>query len=119
MDPYDSYGSIPWADEKAHLDNFALFLEQQKDTVGYIIAYGGRRSCANEARDRARRARAYVVSRGIPASRLKWIDGGYREEATVVLQPASRSVPKPTASPTLKRNQVQIVRNCKSKTNLR
>ena len=115
FDPFDSYGAISWEDEKAHLDNFAIALQHDPDSIGYIIVYAGRRACVGESKDRALRAKKYLVeTRGIQASRIKWIDGGYREELTVILQPAPRGAPELTASPTLKRSEVQIIKNCKS-----
>lgn len=116
VDPFDTYGTITWELEKAHLDNFAIALQQDPDSIGYIIVYAGRRACVGEAKERALRAKKYLVEiRGIQASRIKWIDGGYREEPTVILQPASRAGTKLTASPTLKRSEVQIIKNCKPK----
>ena|SRR5690348_13295983 len=116
FDPFDSYGAISWELEKAHLDNFAIALQQDPDLIGYIIVYAGRRACVDEAKDRALRAKKYVVeTRGIQASRIKWIDGGYREELTTILQPAPRGAPELMASPTLKPSQVQIIKNCKPK----
>ena len=113
---FDSYGNLSWENEKAHLDNFAIALQHDPDLIGYIIVYAGRRACVGEARDRALRAKRYVVeTRGIQASRIKWIDGGYREELTVILQPAPRGAPELTASPTLKPSEVQIIKNCKPK----
>ena len=116
FDPFDSYGAISWEDEKAHLDNFAIALQQDPDSIGYIIVYAGRRACVGVAKDRALRAKKYVVeTRGIQASRIKWIDGGYRNALTTILQPAQRGAPKLTASPTLKPSEVQIIKNCKPK----
>jgi hypothetical protein len=113
---FDSYGDLSWEDEKAHLDNFAIALQHDPDSIGYIIVYAGRRACVSEAKERALRAKKYVVeTRGIQTSRIKWIDGGYREELTVILQPAPRRAPELTASPTLKPSEVQIIRNCKPK----
>ena len=117
FDTFDSYGAISWEDEKAHLDNFAIALQQDPDSIGYIIVYAGHRACVGEAKDRALRAKKYVVTtRGIQESRIKWIDGGYRQELIVILQPAPRGAPDLTASPTLKLNEVQIIKNCKPKT---
>jgi hypothetical protein len=114
---FDSYGKISWEDEKAHLDNFAIALQQDSNLIGNIIVYAGKRSCANEAKDRALRAKKYVVeTRGIHESRVKWLDGGYREELTVILQPMPSGAPELTASPTLKPSDVRIIRNCKPKT---
>ena len=116
FDPFDSYGGISWNLEKLHLDNFAIQLQHDSDSIGYIIVYAGRRACVDEAKDRALRAKKYVVEiRGIQASRIKWIDGGYREERTVILQPAPRGAPELIAAPTLKPSEVQINKNCKSK----
>lgn len=116
---FDSYGDIPWEEEKIHLDNFAIELQQGPDLVGYIIAYAGRRACPGEAKARASRAKKYVVeTRGIQESRVKWIDGGYREKLTVVLQPASPGLPAPVL-PTIKPSDVQIIKTCKPKTSKR
>lgn len=113
---FDSYGDLSWEDEKAHLDNFAIALQHDPDTIAYIVVYAGRRACVGESKDRALRAKKYLVNtRGIQPSRIKSINGGYREELTVILQPAPRAAPKLTASPTLKRSEVQIIKNCKSK----
>jgi len=117
---FDSYGNISWEDEKAHLDNFAIALQQDPNLIGYIIVYAGRRACVGEAKDRALRAKKYVVeTRGIQESRIKWIDGGYREELIVILQPAPRGAPELTASPTLKPSDVRIIKNCKPKASKR
>jgi hypothetical protein len=114
---FDSYGNLSWENEKAHLDNFAIALEQERDLVGIIIVYAGRRSCANEARDRAVRAKNYVAqTRGIEPNRIKWIDGGYRETVTVILQPMPSGAPELTASPTLKPSEVRVDKTCKLKT---
>ena len=116
FDPFDSYGDISWEMERAHLNNFAVVLQHEQDTIGYIIVYAGRRSCAGEALDRALRAKKYLVeTRAIPAKRLRWIDGGYREQLTTVLQPVPLDAPKYTPVPTLKPSEVQIIKNCKPK----
>jgi hypothetical protein len=115
FDPFDSYTAISWELEKAHLDNFAIALQQDPSLIGYIVVYAGQRACVGEARIRALRAKKYVVeTHGIQASRIKWIDGGYRQELTVILQSAPRGAPELKASPTLKPTEVKIIKNCKS-----
>ena len=99
------------------LDNFAIALQHDPKLIGYIIVYAGQRACVGEAEDRARRAKKYVVeTRGIQESRVKWINGGYREELAVILQPVPPGAPELTASPTIKPSEVQIMKNCKPKT---
>jgi hypothetical protein len=114
---FDSYGALTWEKEKAHLDNFAIALQQDQALVGVIVVYAGRRSCANEARDRAIRAKKYLTqTRGVEPNRIKWIDGGFCETLTVILQPVPSGAPELTASPTLKASEVQVDNNCKLKT---
>ncbi len=114
--PFDSYGNISWENEEAHLDNFAIALQHDPDLIGYIIVYAGRRACIGEAQGHAHRAKEYVVkSRGIQENRIRWIDGGHREELTVILQPIPRDAPELTASPTIKPSHVQVIKNCKLK----
>ena len=117
---FDTYGDISWDDERAHLDNFSIALQEDPNLVGYIIVYAGRCACVNEARDRALRAKKYTVeTRGIPESRIKWIDGGYREEFIVFLQPAPTGAPAPTTSSTVKPGEVKFTKNCNTKTSRR
>jgi hypothetical protein len=58
---FDEYGLIRWEDEQARLDNFAIQLSNERDSIGYIFIYDGENVCAGEARARAIRARKYVV----------------------------------------------------------
>lgn len=119
LDPFDSYGAISWELEKVHLDNFAIALQRNPDLIGYIVVYAGRRACFDAAKDRALRAKQYVVkTRGIQESRVKWIDGGHREELTVILQPVPPDAPELTASPSIKPSDV-ILKNCKPKASKR
>lgn len=111
---FDDYSDIPWADETGRLDNFAIALQHDPKLTGYIIVYAGQRACVGEAEDRARRAKKYLVeTRGIQESRVKWIDGGYREKLIVILQPVPPGAPEIMASPTVKPTDVQLIKNCK------
>ncbi len=112
---FDSYGNLSWEDEQAHLDGFAFELQSNEHLVGYIIVYAGRQSCVDEAKERALRAKEYLVkTRGIQANRIKWIDGGYREKLTVILQPLPHNAPGLVPSPTIKPSEADIKR-CKPK----
>jgi hypothetical protein len=65
---FDEYGNISFNDEKARLDNYAIQLQNEPGSQGYIVAYG---SCAGEAQRRAERAKDYLVNtRGIDPGRI-------------------------------------------------
>ncbi len=111
---FDEYGNIPFRDEKARLDNLAFYmLRDEPNFIAYIVAYGGRRSCRNEAQLRANRAKNYLVSRrGISAERVIIIDGGYREELTVELFVFPREADAPYAAATVHPSEAQILGDC-------
>jgi hypothetical protein len=113
--PMDEYGNIPYEDEKARLDNLAIELRNAPQLRGVITVYGGRRGRAGEARLRAERARNYLVRvRGIEAGRIVAVDGGHREDLTVVLnlQPIGHeTLNRISAYPTVAPEEVQIIEN--------
>jgi hypothetical protein len=93
---FDEYGNIKFNDEKARLDNYAIQLQNQPGSQGYILAYG---SCAGEAQARADRAKDYLVNtRGIDAGRLVTVDGGCRSDLTVELWIVPTGATAPAAS---------------------
>ena len=107
--PYDEYGNISFEDEQARLDNYAIGLLEDTTAEGHLTCYGGRKGRAGEAERRCVRAKRYLVeTRGLEASRLLVVDGGFREELTVVLRlvPAGASPPQPT--PTVDPSEVEI-----------
>jgi hypothetical protein len=113
--PFDSYGDVSWGKEKVHLDNFAIALQHDPTLIGYIIVYAGQRACVGEAEVRARRAMKYLVeTRRIQEHRIKWLDGGYRQKLTVILQPVPPGA-EITAAPTIEPTDVQLIKNCKLK----
>jgi hypothetical protein len=93
---FDEYGNIKFNDEKARLDNYAIQLQNDPTSQGYIIAYG---SCAGEAEARAQRAKDYLVNtRGIDAGRLVTVDGGCRSDLAVELWIVPTGATPPAAS---------------------
>lgn len=101
--PIDEYGNIKFSDERARLDNFAIELQRDPTASGYILCYGGRRGRRGEAAARCERAKKYLVGRrAIDARRLVTVDGGFREDLTVVLwimPPGVKATPGPTVDP--------------------
>ena len=113
---FDSFGDVCCEDEKAHLDNFAVTLQQQPETIGYIIFYGGKThnfpSCRishqrlprhGEAQGRAARLRPYLVkTRAVDSARVVVIDGGYREAWTAELWIVPKGARPPAPTPTVR-----------------
>jgi hypothetical protein len=98
---YDCFPFTAFDDTKARLDNLAIELQNAPTSQGYIIAYAGRDSRAGQADRLIKRAKDYMVKqRGIDASRISVINGGYRDtdyfELWVVPQGAESPQPTPT-----------------------
>jgi len=95
---FDTYGNIRFNDEKARLDNFAIQLQNEPTSQGYIIGYG---SCDAEGLTRANRAKDYLVNtRGIDASRLVTVDAGCLPELQVQLWIVPQGATPPTGDAT-------------------
>jgi hypothetical protein len=113
---FDEYSNISVNDEKARLDNLAIYLQRDPDMRGYIIAYAGRRARPGEAQARADRTKNYLINeRGIQSGRLVTIDGGYREKPMVELYLLPRGVSPPTATPTVDPREAQIIKHGSAK----
>ena len=109
-----TYGDIPFAREKPHLDQLAGRLLMHPGHQPVIIAYAGRRAYPGEALKRAEQAKKYLISRWkIEPSRIIIVDGGYRETRSIDLWLLPPGANEPLPSPTLDPKQVQIVRRPK------
>jgi hypothetical protein len=107
---FDEYEKLPFEDEKARLDNFAIQLQNEPDSVGYVIVYAGRRARINEAKEAAERTKRYLIkTHKINRKRVVTIDGGHREQLTTELYLQGRDLPPPPVSPTVKRSEVEII----------
>lgn len=105
---FDECNSCTFDDQKARLDNLAVELQNDPSTRGYILAYGGRMSPIGQVEKLMSRARDYLVTqRGIDASRLVVVNGGFREEDSVELWlvPSGAATPLPT--PTVQAGEVK------------
>jgi hypothetical protein len=98
---FDQYDDIRFNDEKARLDNFAIALQSEPSSTGYIVFYAGSNCNATEAKARASRARRYLVStRGITPGRIVTVDGKYRNTLHIELFIVPIGGKPPTATPT-------------------
>jgi hypothetical protein len=117
---FDEYGDIRFNDEKARLDNYAIQLQNQPGSQGYIIGYGtcsGDGLCSHTscivAQKRIERAKEYLVNtRGIDAARIVTVDGGCRSDAAVELWVVPTGATPPAASTD---NAVSPCPECKKK----
>ena len=105
---FDECNNCTFDDQKARLDNLAVELQNDPSTRGYVIAYGGRMSPLGQVEKLMSRARDYLVTqRGIDASRVEVVNGGFREEDSVELWlvPSGASAPRPT--PTVQASEIK------------
>lgn len=105
---FDECNNCAFDDQKARLDNLAVELQNDPSTRAYIIVYGGRMSPLNQVEKLMSRARDYLVTqRGIDASRLVLVNGGFREGDSVELWvvPSGATPPRPT--PTVQASEIK------------
>jgi len=105
---FDECNKCTFDDQKARLDNLAVELQNDPTTRGYVIAYGGRMSPLSQVDKLMSRARDYLVTqRGIDASRIVVVNGGFREKDRVELWlvPSGAASPRPT--PTVQAGEIK------------
>ncbi len=105
---FDECNSCSYDDQKARLDNLAVELQNDPSTRAYILAYGGRMSPLGQVQKLMSRARDYLITqRGIDASRLVVVNGGFREEDSVELWIVPSGAADPRATPTVQAGDIK------------
>lgn len=105
---FDECNSCSYDDQKARLDNLAVELQNDPSTRAYIFAYGGRMSRLGQVEKLMNRARDYLITqRGIDASRLTVVNGGFREEDSVELWIVPSGAAAPRATPTVQAGDIK------------
>ena len=115
---FDEWVDILFSDEKARLDNAALYLKKQMPrNVIYLVIYAGQTACAGEARARGIRAKKHLMSRRIPPAQVVWIDGGHQRDVRteVWIWPPEIRLPSVFPEFNLKPSEVRLEKNCKIK----
>jgi hypothetical protein len=113
---FDEYSKVSPDDERARLDNFAVELQSNQDFKGYVIAYAGKRAKIAEAQTHAQQIKDYlVVKRKVDSDRIVVMDGGYREKPAVELYVLPSTLAAPTSSPTVPKNEVEIIKKVNPK----
>jgi hypothetical protein len=104
---FDEFGPMKLGDRSARLDNFAIELQSDPTAQGYLVAYGGRRSSPITAKTTLNLFSAYLTkTRGINATRIVTIDGGYRDEPITELWIVPSGAMPPGATPTVDPSEV-------------
>ena len=105
---FDECENCTFDDQKARLDNLAVELQNDPSAKAYVIAYGGRYSPLAKVEMLMKRARDYIVDeRGIDASRLVIVNGGFREADSVELWIVPAGAAPPRATPTVQAGEVK------------
>ena len=92
----EAFTKEPLKNVRPRLDALAARLLQDIDTRANIIAYAGRRSYVNEAKEYLALLQNYLVKkRGIAPKRIALVDGGYNEDfrVEIYLSPLNALLP--------------------------
>ena len=82
----DSFGEIPLSDLKARLDNFAIALQNDPSSKGFIVTYAAKHKFPGWPLRRAHNSLNYLVeTRGLDAARISLINGGLRDDTAFEL----------------------------------
>ena len=108
---FEKFGEIPFDDEKEFLHRFALVLGKHPGIQPYILVYAGRRAYPNEALERGKRAKDFLVENYIiEDKRVVVVDAGYREERSIELWLVPPGAQPPAPTPTIDRKQVEMLK---------
>ncbi len=124
---FDEISNFCCEDIRTRLDTFLIELQNNPETKGYIIYYGGKNhSVCNVNRLPKHKEiniivttfKDQVVFRNQDLGRIVWINGGYRENWTTELWvvPNNADAPKPT--PTVKEKEIKFKRGKAKKLDL-
>jgi len=105
---FDEYGTLSLKERNEHLDNYAIQLQNEPPAMAYIIVYGGRKSRPGASTSLLNMSKDYLVNtRGIEASRIITVDGGYREALTTELWIVPQGATPPQAHPTVDPSEIK------------
>jgi hypothetical protein len=114
---FDEWHELLFRDEKARLDNISIAWRDLPQNIIYLVVYAGRNACVGEAKARGVRAKNYLIKRKVSASKIVWIDGGWKNEVTteVWFWPPDTGGPSIFPQFNLKASEVTLEKGCKIK----
>ena len=97
---FDEYYEISLEDEHARLDNFAEYLQENRQLRGYIIVYGLTKPHSDQRKMRASRAKDYLLNvHHLPENRVVSLVGGLTKFFKVELYAVPTSATPPVPIP--------------------
>lgn len=106
---FDEFTGPNWESAMAHLDNFAVNLQNEPTALGVLIVYGGQRRRPLEAKAWSSCLKDYLLKRrGLDSGRVRFLQGGYRDQLAVELWMVPAGQQTPAATPTIKSSQVKF-----------
>jgi hypothetical protein len=102
---FGEFGVVDDKTFKTNVDALASFMSQSPDYL-YVIAYAGKSSERGFAYNWLKRIREALITAGVAPTRVRAMDGGFREEPLFDFWtvPPGSEPPRPT--PTVKRNEI-------------
>jgi hypothetical protein len=90
---FDQYGQISWAQERIRLDNFAYYLSQNPEMIGYVAVIQGKRESNFHLQRRITRLRGHLVrSRNVDPKNLVIIRVATKKNSQeTILQPIDKA----------------------------
>lgn len=99
LSKFDS--TINHEDEMARLDNYFAELNNNPESIGYIVVYGGRINKYGELKERVKRIEAYIKIKNFDPSKIKIVQGGFREKFEFEMWRSPIENSYPPLSPTI------------------
>ena len=96
----DEFGRMGDCETRGRLDNFLVRIQENPDAAGYIIIYQGKNAlpAEYEVSSYEKIIRSHLAFRNFDASRVTFLNGGFREELSIELWliPSGANEPTPT-----------------------
>ncbi|MDQ2747026.1 MAG: hypothetical protein M3T96_07195, partial [Acidobacteriota bacterium] len=101
--------AINYEDEMRRLDVYLTILQNDEEATGYIVVYGGQMNKYREYDIRVKRIKYYIVGfRKFDESRIRFVNGGFRERFEFELWSSPIKNAFPPLSPTVAPEKVKF-----------